>query len=143
MLPKINRACFRITFIWFSLENKITIYKAIIKPVWTYGIELWGCSKASNTKILQTFQSKTLRKLANSPWCISNLTLHNDLRTLYVTSRKNIREESQKSDCTKQQPTNKRPGQSTWDRKKTQQNGSHEISSREPSEELNRMDLIR
>jgi hypothetical protein len=31
-----------------SLENKITIYKAIIKPVWTYGIELWGCSKPSN-----------------------------------------------------------------------------------------------
>jgi hypothetical protein len=25
-----------------SHENKITIYKAIIKPVWTYGIELWG-----------------------------------------------------------------------------------------------------
>jgi hypothetical protein len=24
-----------------SLENKIAIYKAIIKPVWTYGIELW------------------------------------------------------------------------------------------------------
>jgi hypothetical protein len=44
-----------------SLENKITMYKAIIKPVWTYGIELWGCSKPSNTKILQTFQSKTLR----------------------------------------------------------------------------------
>jgi hypothetical protein len=37
-------------------------------------------------------------------------------------------EESQKSDCTKQQPTNKRPVQSTWNRKKTQQNvarGSH------------------
>jgi hypothetical protein len=51
-----------------SLGNKITIYKAIIKPVWTYGIELWGCSKPSNTKIIQTFQSKTLRKLANAPW---------------------------------------------------------------------------
>jgi hypothetical protein len=50
-----------------SLENKITIYKAITKPVWTYGIELLGCSKPSNTKILQTFQSKTLRKLANAP----------------------------------------------------------------------------
>jgi hypothetical protein len=35
-----------------SLENKIAIYKAIIKPVWTYGIELWGCSKPSKTKIL-------------------------------------------------------------------------------------------
>jgi hypothetical protein len=56
-----------------SLENKITVYKALIKPVWTYGIELWGCSKASNTKILHTFQSKTLRKLANAPWYISNI----------------------------------------------------------------------
>jgi hypothetical protein len=68
-----------------SLENKVTIYKAIIKPVWTYGTELWGCSKPSNTTILQTFQSKTLRKLANAPWYISNLTLHNDLRIPYVT----------------------------------------------------------
>jgi hypothetical protein len=38
-----------------SLENKITIYKAITKPVCTYGIELWGCNKPSNKKILQTF----------------------------------------------------------------------------------------
>jgi hypothetical protein len=53
-----------------SLENNITINKAIIKPVWTYGIELWECSKPPNTKILQTFQSKTLRKLANAPWYI-------------------------------------------------------------------------
>jgi hypothetical protein len=45
-----------------SLANKITIYKTIIKPVWTYGIEPWGCSKPSNTKILQKFQSKTIRK---------------------------------------------------------------------------------
>jgi hypothetical protein len=68
-----------------SLENKITIHKTIIKPVWTYGIELWGCSKPSNTKILQTFQSKTLRKIANAPWYISNLTLHNDFHIPYVT----------------------------------------------------------
>jgi hypothetical protein len=68
-----------------SLENKITIYKAIIKPVWTYVIELWGCSKPSNTKVHQTFQSKTLRKLASAPWYISNVALHNDLRIPYVT----------------------------------------------------------
>jgi hypothetical protein len=64
-----------------ALQNKITIYKAIIMPVWAYGIELWGCSKPSNTKILLTFQSKTLRKLANAPWYISNVTL----RIPYVT----------------------------------------------------------
>jgi hypothetical protein len=68
-----------------SLENKITIYKAITKPDWAYGIELWGCSKPSNAEILQTFQSKTLRKLANAPCYISNVTLHNDLRIPYVT----------------------------------------------------------
>ena len=68
-----------------SLENKIILYKTIIKPVWTYGIELWGCSKPSNTKILQTFQSKTLRKLVNAPWYVSNATLHNDLSIPYVT----------------------------------------------------------
>jgi hypothetical protein len=67
-----------------SLENKITIYKAIINPVWTYGIELRGCSKPSNTKILQTFTSKTLRKQANAPWYVQNVTLH-DLRIPYVT----------------------------------------------------------
>jgi hypothetical protein len=46
-----------------SVENKLTIYKAILKPVWTYGVELWGCGKPSNTKILQTYQSKTLRMI--------------------------------------------------------------------------------
>jgi hypothetical protein len=31
-----------------SLENKIIIYKTVLKPVWTYGIELWGCASNSN-----------------------------------------------------------------------------------------------
>jgi hypothetical protein len=46
-----------------SLENKLIIYKVILKPIWTYGIELWGCPKPSNIKILQTYQSKTLRMI--------------------------------------------------------------------------------
>jgi hypothetical protein len=31
-----------------SLENKVLIYMVVIKPIWTYDIELWGC--ASNSK---------------------------------------------------------------------------------------------
>jgi hypothetical protein len=27
-----------------SLSNKLLLYKAILKPAWTYGIELWGCA---------------------------------------------------------------------------------------------------
>ena len=34
-----------------SLENKILIYETILKPVWTYGIELWGCDSNSNIEI--------------------------------------------------------------------------------------------
>jgi hypothetical protein len=26
------------------LESKVLLYKTIIKPIWTYGIELWGCA---------------------------------------------------------------------------------------------------
>jgi hypothetical protein len=67
-----------------SLENKLTIYKAILKPVWTYGVELYGCSKPSNTKILQTYQSQTLRMITGAPRFVSNLTLHNDFKIPFV-----------------------------------------------------------
>jgi hypothetical protein len=56
----------------------------ILKPVWTYGIELWGISKPSNTKILQAFQLKTLRLITAAPWFINNQTLHTDLRVAYI-----------------------------------------------------------
>jgi hypothetical protein len=39
-----------------SLENKTLIYKCILKPIWTYRIQLWGCAKPPNTKIIQRLQ---------------------------------------------------------------------------------------
>ena len=36
-----------------STENKLLLYKSIITPVWTYGIELWGCASKSNIVIIQ------------------------------------------------------------------------------------------
>ena len=36
-----------------SLLNKTLIYKVILKPVWTCGIELWGCASSSNIEIIQ------------------------------------------------------------------------------------------
>jgi hypothetical protein len=47
-------------------ENKLLLYKAILKPIWTYGIQLWGCTKPSNTKIIRV-QSKILRMAFNAP----------------------------------------------------------------------------
>lgn len=68
-----------------TIANKILLYKTILVPIWTYGIELWGCAKPSNTKILQTFQSKTLRLITDCPWYVSNQTLHEDLEVPLVS----------------------------------------------------------
>jgi hypothetical protein len=68
-----------------SLKNKLILYKSIIKPIWTYGIKLWGCTKPMNMQIIQTLQSKVLRTITNAPWYVYNLTLHIDLQVPYVT----------------------------------------------------------
>jgi len=70
-----------------SLSNKILLYICVLKPVWTYGIQLWGCAKPSHTQILQRFQSKLLRTLANAPWYVSNLQLHTDLGISFAKFR--------------------------------------------------------
>jgi hypothetical protein len=41
-----------------SLENKMLLYKTIIKQIWTYGVEIWGCASKSNISIIQRSQSK-------------------------------------------------------------------------------------
>jgi hypothetical protein len=33
------------------------LYKAILKPIWTYGTQLWGTASTSNTEIRERFQS--------------------------------------------------------------------------------------
>jgi hypothetical protein len=40
-----------------STYNKLLVYKAILKPIWTYGIQLWGTTSNSNIKILERFPS--------------------------------------------------------------------------------------
>jgi hypothetical protein len=72
-----------------SLENKLLLYKCVLKPVWTYGIQLWGCTKPSHTQIIQRLQSKILRLITNAPWYVSNSTLHNDLHIPFVVTEIN------------------------------------------------------
>ena len=62
-----------------SLNNKLLVYKAILKPIWTYGLELWGTASNSNIEIIQRFQSKTLRMITKAPWYIRNDNIHKDL----------------------------------------------------------------
>ena len=62
-----------------SLYNKLIIYKVIIKPIWTYGIQLWGVACNSNMGIIQRFQSKTLRLMLDAPWYVTNAAIYRDL----------------------------------------------------------------
>jgi len=67
-----------------SLENKLLIYKTVLKPVWPYGIELWGCATKPNIAVIQRYQSRLLRTITKAPWYVSNQTLHSDLRIPHV-----------------------------------------------------------
>jgi hypothetical protein len=67
-----------------SLENKILLYQTIIKPIWTYGAKIWGCTSKSNISVIQSSQSKILHIIVNAPWYVPNITLHEDLNVPLV-----------------------------------------------------------
>ena len=62
-----------------TINNKLLVYKTIIKPIWTYGIQLWGTASHSNIEILERFQSKTIRSMLQIPLYISNEYINSDL----------------------------------------------------------------
>jgi hypothetical protein len=69
-----------------STQNKLVLYKQILKPVWTYGIQLWGCTKPRNIAVIHRFQNRVLRNIVGAPWNVRNADLHRDLRLGMVTA---------------------------------------------------------
>ena len=63
-----------------SLENRFLVYKVILKPVWTYGIQVWGNASNSDLEILERFQSKVLRIITDAPWYMPNTIIKRDLQ---------------------------------------------------------------
>lgn len=66
------------------LSNKLLLYKLYLKPIWTYGCQIYGSAKRSNLSRLQVAQSKVLRIITKSPWYVRNDTIHNDLKIPYI-----------------------------------------------------------
>jgi hypothetical protein len=62
------------------VHNKLLLYKQVLKPIWTYGIQLWGCADTSNIDKIQIFQNKALRGIVDGPWYYRNDHLHRDLK---------------------------------------------------------------
>jgi hypothetical protein len=63
-----------------STNNKLLVYKSLLKPIWTSGIQLWGTTSNSNIEILERFQSKVLRLIVDAPWYVSNSVIRKDLQ---------------------------------------------------------------
>jgi len=58
-----------------SLGNKLPVYKAILKPIWTYGLQVWESASNSNIDILESFRSKVLRIVTDAPWYVPNTVI--------------------------------------------------------------------
>jgi predicted component of type VI protein secretion system len=41
-----------------SVERKLLLYKAVLKPILNYGIQSWGTASNSNIEILQRFNPR-------------------------------------------------------------------------------------
>jgi hypothetical protein len=63
-----------------SISNKLLPYKVILKPIRTYGIQLWGSASISDIEILERFQGNVLCMITDAPWYVPNMVLRQDLQ---------------------------------------------------------------
>jgi hypothetical protein len=68
-----------------SIHNNIILYKHVIRSVWSYGIQLWGCASDSNIQVIQRYQNKMLKCIGNAPWYVRDRDIHRDLGIEAVT----------------------------------------------------------
>ena len=62
-----------------SIKNKLKLYKTIIKPIWTYGIPLWGTAAMSHLNKIETMQAKILSTIVNALWYVRDEDIRRDL----------------------------------------------------------------
>jgi len=62
------------------------IYKYILKPIWTYDIQLWGTVSNSNIEILSRFKSAST--LTDVQWLVINIQ-HNIHKNFNIATEKN------------------------------------------------------
>ena len=96
-LSKLYPLCNRRSLL--STDNKLTLYKTILRPIMTYACAVWNMVSDSQCARLQRTQNKLLRLLTNSPRYITINDLHR--LTSLPRIREYIDEQSQKFYSTK------------------------------------------
>jgi hypothetical protein len=63
-----------------SIQNKVTIYRTIVRPAMMFGSAVWG--NVCNTQLhkLQVVQNKFLRAAFKAPWFVRNTQLHREAK---------------------------------------------------------------
>jgi len=75
-----------------SLRTKKTIYMALLRPMWYYGIQIWGSAKPSNVRTIQAFQSICLRLLSGASWYITNICIY--IYNIHIHMHSNLKKSS-------------------------------------------------
>jgi hypothetical protein len=97
-----------------SIINKLLVYEVILKPIWTYGIQLWGSASISNIEILERSQGKVLRTITHAPRYLPNTVLRQDLQITSV-KRKSADSAANTGPSSTHIPTTSRYHQTTGD----------------------------
>lgn len=62
-----------------NLRRKIMLYKTMIRPIITCGINVWYDAAKTNRKSIHVVQKKVLRIIKNAPRYLRNQKLHEEL----------------------------------------------------------------
>ncbi|CAH2037194.1 unnamed protein product, partial [Iphiclides podalirius] len=62
-----------------SLRNKVTLYKAVVRPIMTYASPVFAHIAPKQIHRLQVIQNRFLRRATGAPWFMRNIDLHIDL----------------------------------------------------------------
>ncbi|GFT50061.1 hypothetical protein TNCV_4356131 [Trichonephila clavipes] len=59
---------------------RFCFYKSIIRPVMSYGSQIWGSAGMCHLKKLHTLTNSFLRQIVNAPWFVRNEVIYRDLK---------------------------------------------------------------
>ncbi|GFY16500.1 RNA-directed DNA polymerase from mobile element jockey [Trichonephila clavipes] len=63
-----------------AIRHKVLLYKSIIRPVMSYGSQIWGSAGMCHLKKLHTLTNSFLRQIVNAPWFVRNEVIYRDLK---------------------------------------------------------------
>ncbi|GFU48784.1 RNA-directed DNA polymerase from mobile element jockey [Trichonephila clavipes] len=76
LFPLINRNSH------MSLENKVLLYTAVLRPILSYASPVWGYAAKSNIKILEVSQNSLIRRITKSTRRLRNSRIYKELELL-------------------------------------------------------------